>query len=800
MRKGVVILRALKHRRRPARPEPSSGRSTIREKRPAIASASASSQSTSSSQSKNEGQKRTVTQPLDPRRRSVFIVLATVVLPIVLLLVVEVALRVGGYGYFTGFFKPLRIGNEQFFVDNDKFGWRFFPPEISRSPTPMRLAAHKALGTYRIFLLGESAALGDPEPAFGMGRYLQALLSERYPKTRFEVTPAAMTAINSHAVLPIARECARHEGDLWIVYMGNNEMIGPFGAISVFGSQAPPLWYVRLNLAMQRTRVGQLLASLGRKLTGHAGEHGPSWGGMQMFLKNQIAPGDHRKEEVYHAFERNLEDILRTGKAAGVPIILSTVAVNLKDCAPFGSLFNTNGAAAGFDSFDKIKAEAIEKQSQGEVVAAGAKFEQAAQLDPHYAEVQFRWAQCLLGATNANAARMHFEQARDDDALPFRSDSRINRIITEEGERFAGRGVTLCDAVSLVASNSPAGIAGDESFYEHVHFNFDGNYRLARALAEQVAALLPPPVKERARSTWAAQEECERDLGLTDWNRRDVYDNMRRRFLQAPFTAQPENAAKARAWAAKVGRLQSLLNQTNASSAREVYLHALSRRPEDFRLHMNYAAFLEATRDLKAAVSEWEQVEALLPHHYLAAYEVGRLCAALGQNDEARGWLSRALLGRPDLSEGWYELGRVQATAGQFEAAIASFNRARQLVPAEPRYRCETAKVLIKLQRRDEAIAQLEEAVKLGQGFWEAHSLLGEELAFKGRIAEARQQFEETLRLNPKVAIAHYNLGVVLVKQGQLAEARREFSEVLRLDPENPMARGALAQLARAQH
>jgi hypothetical protein len=188
-------------------------------------------------------------------------------------------------------------------VDNGKFGWRFFPPEISRSPTPMRVAAHKAPGTYRIFLLGESAALGDPEPAFGMGRYLQALLSEGYPKTRFEVIPAAMTAINSHAVLPIARECARHEGDLWIVYMGNNEMIGPFGAISVFGSQAPPLWYVRLNLAMQRTRVGQLLASLGRRLTGHAGEHGPSWDGMQMFLKNQIAPGDRRKDRVYHAFE-----------------------------------------------------------------------------------------------------------------------------------------------------------------------------------------------------------------------------------------------------------------------------------------------------------------------------------------------------------------------------------------------------------------------------------------------------------------------------------------------------------------
>ncbi len=332
-----------------------------------------------------------------------------------------------------------------------------------------------------------------------------------------------------------------------------------------------------------------------------------------------------------------------------------------------------------------------------------------------------------------------------------------------------------------------------------MHFNFDGNYRMARALAEQIAQLLPPQVVERAGNTWVAQDECERDLGLTDWNRRDVYDNMHRRFLQAPFTGEPENAAKAGTWAARVGRLQPLLNQTNATAAREVYLHAISRWPDDFRLHMNYAAFLEGTRDLKDAVSEWQQVESLLPHHYLAAFEIGRLSAVLNQNDEARVWLSRALLARPDLSEGWYELGRVQATVGQFEAALASFGRACQLVPAEPRYRCEMAKALIKLQRRDEAIAQLDQAVKVGKDFWEAHSLLGEQLAFNGRIAEARRQFEETLRLNPNVAIAHYNLGVVLVKQGQLAEARREFGEVLRLDPENIMARSALVRLARAQ-
>jgi tetratricopeptide (TPR) repeat protein len=719
-----------------------------------------------------------------------------VIVPLLLLCGLELGLRLAGYGYSTSFFKPLRIDKEEYLVENDRFGWRFFPPEISRSPTPTRMLAHKAPGTYRIFLLGESAALGDPEPAFGMGRYLEALLEERYPSTRFEVIPAAMTAINSHAVLPIARECAAREGDLWIIYMGNNEMIGPFGAITVFGSQSPPLWYVRFVLGIQRTRTGQLLANLGRRLTGASGQHGPSWGGMQMFLKNQIAAGDRRKERVYHAFQKNLEDILRAGRAARVPMILSTVAVNLKDCAPFGSL-----AAAGTDTaaFDKLDTEAIAAQDRGQFLEAAAKFEQASRLEPSYAEVQFRWGQCLLSLTNATAARARFEQARDDDSLPFRTDTRINRGILEVASRFAAPDLALFDAAAVMASNSPAGITGDESFYEHVHFNFEGNYHLAVALADQVARVLPAQITQKQTETWALQQVCEQDLGLTDWNRRDVYDNMRRRFQQPPFTGQPANAQKARIWEERVANLQRQLTPTNAAPARDIYLQAIRRRPGDFRLHMNYAAFLEAIHEIPAAVEEWKQAHDLLPHHYLAAYEMGRLLAKQDRSEEARVWLTRALVLRPDLSEGWYELGRVQGASGQFQAALASFERARRLVPAEPRYRCEIAKALIKLQRREEATAQLEEAVRLGPVSWEAHYLLGEQFAFAGQLPEARRQFEETLRLEPRYPMAHFNLGVALAQQGQMEDARREFERTLRLDPENQLARNALSQLPKAR-
>ena len=142
------------------------------------------------------------------------------------------------------------------------------------------MSARKPPGTFRIFIFGESAALGDPKPAYSAGRYLQALLRERFPERRFEVVCAAMTAINSHAILPIAQECARQSGDLWIIYMGNNEMVGPFGAVTIFGSQGLPVTYVRLILAMRQTRLGQSLLAMGRKLsaTPNTGRHGAECG------------------------------------------------------------------------------------------------------------------------------------------------------------------------------------------------------------------------------------------------------------------------------------------------------------------------------------------------------------------------------------------------------------------------------------------------------------------------------------------------------------------------------------------
>jgi len=101
-----------------------------------------------------------------------------ILVPLVILGGAELGLRLAGYGYATSFFLPTRINGHDFYVPNAKFTFRFFSARLARPSLPIRMAADKSTNAYRIFLFGESAANGDPDPTFGMGRYLQVLLGE----------------------------------------------------------------------------------------------------------------------------------------------------------------------------------------------------------------------------------------------------------------------------------------------------------------------------------------------------------------------------------------------------------------------------------------------------------------------------------------------------------------------------------------------------------------------------------------------------------------------------------------------
>jgi len=682
-------------------------------------------------------------------RRWLFRLVALVGIPVLTLALLEGALRLGGYGYSTRLLEKEQINGHNYLLNNEKFSLRFFPPELSRWPSPIMFEPVKPAGTYRVFIFGESAAQGDPEPSFGAGRYLEALLRERYPNLKIEVINVAITAINSHVILPIARECAQYQGDLWIIYMGNNEMIGPFGAATVFGAKAPAWPLVRLSLALQETRIGQLLAAFIRRLKGKSSSPAV-WGGLQMFLGNQLAPDDPRKEVVYKNFQRNLKDILRAGRECGAGIILNTVAVNLKDCPPFASV--SSGALS--------------------------------------AETEFQAGTASLQSNDVAAAAAHFEKARDLDALPFRADSRINDIIRATARQMARPNLVLCDAAARLPG--PGKIAGQETFYEHVHFNFDGNYRLARLWAEQAETFLP-----RSSTGWASQGICERRLGLTDWNRSDVLGAVRQRFQRPPLNNQVNNNERLAALNAWLDRLIKGRTSEAAAQARALYAQAIARAPQDYLLHENFGEFLELTGDARPAAEEWKQARTLMPRNPFACLAEGQLRERLGEMAQARDCLQDAIRLHPRYAEAWLELGKLAATENKLDEAMSDYRQSAALQPNDPQTYVYMGKALSLFKRSDESLQSFRHALELDDGNWEAHYALGGELGMHGQIAEARSEFERVVQLEPEYAMGHLNLGVALLKLNDVAGARQQFSEALRLDPGNRAARSYLATISK---
>ncbi len=92
-----------------------------------------------------------------------------------------------------------------------------------------------------------------------------------------------------------------------------------------------------------------------------------------------------------------------------------------------------------------------------------------------------------------------------------------------------------------------------------------------------------------------------------------------------------------------------------------------------------------------------------------------------------------------------------------------------------------------------QALAHIEESLRLHPENPEALNSRGFALQRMGRHDEARRDYEEALRFLPGLSAAHNNLGVLAASEGRLDEAVQRYREVLRLDPDDREAERNLA-------
>jgi tetratricopeptide (TPR) repeat protein len=683
---------------------------------------------------------------------------------------IELGLYLIGYGYPTTFLRAqARPEGGTTYVENPEFGRRFFPPQLVRSPLTLSVPAVKPSGTYRVFILGESAALGIPNPSTSFGRILEKMLRDRYPGRRFEVINTSITSINSNVILPIARECARHQPDLFIVFMGNNEVVGPFGAAGVLGPFSPNRFLIRANLLAKETRTGQWLDDLFRRLA--AARDAPRfWRGMEMFLKSRLRPDDPRLRAVHAHFRDNLREICSALVDAGAKAIVCTVPVNLKDCAPFASLHSPNLTPEALSQWERIYREGIRLESAARFAEAESRYEEAARIDDRFADLPYRRGRCLAALGRAEEAGREFTRARDLDALRFRTDSTLNETIRRV-VRAQPAGVSLVDAERDFARESPSGIPGEDLFYEHVHMNFHGNYLIARGLFRAIAAILPDPDPDPARPRGASapdplpEPECAARLAYTARERWADAAKVGEMLQNPPFTNQLDAAERAARWEGYRRALKDEIGSEALQESLTVARKALDASPDDWMIRMHLAGLLAESDALGEAAGHYEALLKQVPHLSLAHYKLGAVYLRMKRYEPANSCFRAALRVAPDFAGAHYGLAEVMAAQGRVKDAIAVYD---ERVKTDP--------------DRVEALRQ--KAVFLER---------------LGKPRSARTCLEEALRLDPDDALIRVELGNTLTRQGALEPAIAQYEAALRLRPNWPEVADHLARLRKVR-
>lgn len=689
--------------------------------------------------------------------------IAVVLVPAALIVLLEIGLRIAGFGYATTATVTCEVGGADGYRDNLKFGWRYFPRELAREFIPFAFAAEKSPRTCRIFVLGGSAAQGVPEAAFSFGRILESRLRHAYPGIEFEVINAAMTAVNSHVVTDIAADCAGRSPDLFVIYLGNNEVVGPYGAGTVFSPLSPSLTMIRMGKWIKSTRLGQLMTQAIGAIAG-GGEQPRVWRGLGLFLDKQVRADDPGLRTVYEHFRSNLECIIDHAAGSGAPVVCCTVGSNLKDCPPFASQHRTDLSAEKKDHWARLYEAgiALEKKDPRRAVVS---YLAAAEIDETYAELQFRLGECYWVLGEFEKARESYVRARDLDTLRFRADTRINEIIRETAAGWRDKGVVLVDAEKVLDDQGWRGIPGRDLFHEHVHMTFKGNDILARAVQAAVEDLLPQRIRDRKGPAADPPDEATiaADLAFNDWALRRIKVKMfRAKSSEAPFTNQLYLEERVKRMRAELREIESRLNPAAMERIAQSYRRLIGQRPEDWPLREKHAEFLlECRKDARAAVQEYERIVAGLPHHYHA----------------------------------WVQLGILKGSGNDFEEAIIACREAIRLQPYSADAHYTLGLSLQKTGRTDDAIDSYSRTLKVRPSYGPAWNNLAGLIYSQGRADEAIETYRRGLEILPESAELHYNLGELFRREKRRVEAIAEFNAVLAIDPNSARARRALETL-----
>ncbi len=222
---------------------------------------------------------------------------------------------------------------------------------------------------------------------------------------------------------------------------------------------------------------------------------------------------------------------------------------------------------------------------------------------------------------------------------------------------------------------------------------------------------------------------------------------------------------------------------------------------------LHYAHTLVALDRRAEAVPALERAVGLTPDNIAAWRLLGETLIDLDRVNEAHAAMQRvrgleeaahgAEVERAERREEARELVEAAvaaAAAGRADEALAGLREAAELSPGDPAPGMLEVRLLVSLDRHDEALARADELVAAQPGSADLHHLRGM-VHYSVGDAAAEADLRRAVELAPEHREARTGLALALVEQGELDEAEALLDAVLAEAPGDDLARRAKARL-----
>ncbi len=415
---------------------------------------------------------------------------------LLLIILAEMTLSLMDYNGPTRMFVKIANGDgtESYVTNFGAFRSTFASNPVIRvqntysAPPPQRFLVEKPAGTYRIAVMGGSAAMGFPHnDSASIPRFLEGILNTVCDGPRVEVINAGVSAISSFSVRERVDEVLDCDVDMLVVYCGNNEFYGAYapGSAIALSSRRPltllQMWLRRRRLSMA---MGNLVAAVSPRPA--AAELRKRLAAI-MPQRTDIAYGDELYTRVRRSYEANLRDVVKRARRRGVVVVVCTVAVNLRSFPPMGSLHPPGAPADGPPAW-KENSEAGDRALQSDdLQEAAARLRAAVEASPGHADTHYRYAQCLEALERYEEAAEHYTAAADRDTVRWRAGSDYAGAAATIARDMGDPGVLLADTAAQLRRHAEHGIPGDGLFLEHVHLTETGSFLIAEEAARVIA-------------------------------------------------------------------------------------------------------------------------------------------------------------------------------------------------------------------------------------------------------------------------------------------------------------------------